>query len=410
MTTEQLKERAAKIIQAIYSDPERGADLLIDFAKQYSAHLRFEDKTILAKLQWLWAAQENEKLLAIDALVELANKIVDNYNEPALSKFLAKELALAEQIKSQPIQNDVVLSAKNILKRFHGSDFTLNFDFLELRLGEITGLVGENANGKSTLLRILAGELAPDKGILQYSFLDSNQNMFWPQLKNKIAYVPQELPEWQGSLKENLRFEASLHGIKGKANQDAVNYIILRLGLIPHLNKTWSELSGGFKLRFALAKALVWNAKLLIIDEPLAFLDFKTQLIVLNDLKNLASSLSHPISILLSSQHLHEIEELADQMLFLRGGKLETFRRSSIQSGLNELNLFEVMVKDSLSSFYEKIEEFPYEKIRNNGRVWMISTPNNVSGPELLHFLYTKKIHVTYFRDISQSIKTKFYE
>lgn len=406
---EQLQQRVASITDVLGRQPERGADLLIDFAKNYAADPRLEDEVILAKLRWMMTEEAGEKAAALEALAFLATRIIQDYDPAALLARQTKEAALAEKMKTQVAPNDLVLRAENISKRYAASNFTLKLDQLELRLGEITGLVGENATGKTTLFRILAGDLAPDSGILQYPLFAPNQKPFWPALKTKIAYVPQELPLWQGSLKENLRFEAALHGLKGEANQKAVAYIIQRLGLAPHVDKSWAELSGGYKLRFALAKALVWNAQLLIIDEPLAFLDVKTQLVVLTDLKNLASSLRHPIAILISSQHLHEIEAVADQMLFMRNGELEYMGRTRDWGLKRKVNVFEFNVSLAPFAFSALLEGFPHHKLWNNGLTWFMSTPLEVSGKDLLQFLAEKGVGLSYFRDISRSVKTKFY-
>ncbi len=185
-------------------------------------------------------------------------------------------------------RNKVVVKAQNLTKAYKSSYFKLELDDLELRLGEITTVVGENSTGKTCLLRIIAGDLAHDKGTLQYPLFqkETKKRLNWVKIKPQIAYVPQELPYWRGSLLNNLRFEAAIHGVKGKSNYQATEYILQRLGLAEHVHKTWQQLSGGYKLRFALAKALIWKAELLVIDEPLAHLDIKAQMVVLKDLQN----------------------------------------------------------------------------------------------------------------------------
>ena len=406
---EQLQQRADTILEVLRGQPERGADLLIDFAQQYGADIQAEDEAIIAKVQWLNAETDTEKKEAIQKLESIAQEIVKNYDSKALEARQAKENALAAAALQLKTSNEVVLRAKNIQKHYASSKFTLQLDHLELRLGEITGLVGENATGKTTLFRILAGDLAADGGQLQYPLFAPNK-LFWPKIKTKIAYVPQELQPWQGSLQENLQYEAAVHGLKGEANQKAVKYIVQRLGLAPHLDKSWLELSGGYKLRFSLAKALIWNAQLLIIDEPLAFLDVKTQLIVLNDLKNLATSLRHPLAILISSQHLHEIEAVADQMLFMRGGQLEHLGYRQEWGQKRQVNVFELGTSLDFASFSAVMQGFPHHKLWSNGMSFFVSTALTVSGPDLLQFLLAKQIPLIYFRDISSSVKTQFYE
>ncbi len=405
----QLQHRAEGIKSVLREYPERGADLLIDFASNYAGNLLVEDDVILKKLEWMKATAAAEKESLVQDLLDMADKIAADYNPEAVNTFVEREKALAKAAAQLIPRNDLVLVADSLEKRYSRSKFSLGAAHLELRLGEITGLVGENATGKTTLFRILAGDLAPDKGKVQYPLFDPKGRLDWTDLKNKIAYVPQELPIWIGPLRQNIQYEAARHGIKGEENQQATEYIIQRLGLAPHLDKTWAELSGGYKLRFALAKALVWRAELLIVDEPLAFLDIKTQLIVLNDLRSLAKSLRHPIAILVSSQHLHEIEAVADQMLFMKEGQLEVLGRTADFGNDRSQNVFELGCPLPFAEFVKQLEGFGYHKVWSNGMSFFVSTPLATTGFDLLRFLHERHLPVTYHRDISRSVKTKFY-
>lgn len=407
--TEQLKQRAETIRQVLREHPERGADLLVDFARRFAADPKLEDEAILLKME-LSEAVSDERNILVEKLEQLADAVVSHYNPEALAAFNAKENALAEVLQKRTPANDLVLEARDLKKTYPGSGFTMQLEHLELRLGQITGLVGENATGKTTLFRILAGDLARDSGELHFPLFDPAHRLSWPALKEKIAYVPQELPPWNGSLEDNLRFEAAIHGIGGSENRKAVNYIVQRLGLGIHLNKTWQQLSGGYKLRFALAKALVWQAQLLILDEPLAFLDVKTQLLVLSDLQNLAKSLQHPIAVLLSSQHLHETEAVADQLLFMREGQVDHLGPNSEWGADRTQNVFELGVKLSYQELTQHLENFQHQKLWNNGMNWFVVTPLSVSGQGLLQHLTGRGVQVEYFRDLSRSVKTRFYE
>src|SRR5204863_8033249 len=126
--------------------------------------------------------------------------------------------------------------------------------------------------------------------------------------------VPTDLPPWYGSLRSNLHYESAIHGIRGADNEREVDYIVERLGLTNELDRRWYELSGGYKLRFALARGLVWKPALLVLDEPLANLDFIAQQVVLKDLRHLTNSLRYPLSVFVSSQHVHEIEDVSDKL------------------------------------------------------------------------------------------------
>lgn len=351
--------------------------------------------------------EKNEALKLLKATI--AQILQTNDQENDLKREVV-EKTLADLAKKLKLPNEIILKAQNIKKSYPGSNFKFELEKLELRQGEIIGLVGENATGKTTLLRILAGDLACDAGQLAYPLFDPKNWLFWPALKTKIAYIPQELPVWQGSLLENLRLEAALHGLKGVENQVAVKFIVERLGLKDYEEKNWRELSGGYKLRFALAKAMIWNPELLIIDEPLAFLDVKTQLMVLSDLRKLASSLRHPISIILSSQQIHEIEKVVDQMLFMKGGQLRHLGRRDEWGKTRTVNVFELETSIDFSTFGTIMEAFPHKDIWSNEMSYFVSTPVDISGQDFLKFLMEKQIPLNHFRDISSSVKIQFYE
>lgn len=407
---------------------EKATGRFMDFTKEfYPASV---DAAVLIKMDFsILKVEKNEGVIDDEKaglkMRQIAKRILANLDEvmqniaieelgnlDPLAEMTVEQLekALAEKIGKRKMPNDLVLQATNLIKEYPSTAFKLEVDSLELRLGQITGLIGENATGKTTLLQILAGELARDKGELRYPHFQKSKSPNWLQLKKQIAYVPQELPIWHGSLKDNLRYEAATHGIKGADNKKAVKYILERLGLTEHIEKSWSQLSGGYKLRFALAKAMVWQPGLLIIDEPLAFLDIKAQLVVLNDLQDLAKSLRNPMAIIISSQHLHEIEAVSDQLLFMRGGTMENLGDPAHFNERREYNLFELSCSLGYADFIHQLEGFPYQEVLFNGMTYIITSPLASTGYQLLDHLANKNVAIQYFRDISQSSKTKFYE
>jgi ABC-2 type transport system ATP-binding protein len=177
-----------------------------------------------------------------------------------------------------------------------------------------------------------------------------------------------------------------------------------------HTDKTWTELSGGYKLRFALAKALIWQPQLLILDEPLAYLDIKTQSIVLSDLRNMAKSLKNPLACLISSQHLHETESVADQMWFMREGVLENLGSTTDFNSERTYNLFELSCPLPFNQFYQRLNELADIKTWQSDQIYFIKTPLSITADNLLNYCQSKEIQLLYFRDISQSVKTKFYD
>jgi len=308
-------------------------------------------------------------------------------------------------------RREMVCWVSNVNKTFQRSGFNMQGINAEFRLGEITGVVGENGNGKTTLFRMISGELAADSGLIQYPYLEAYFGISrndWGEIKQRIAFIPQHLEKWYGSVRDNLHYELALHGIKGETNEEEVEYIIYRLGLEEHQNKKWSQLSGGYRLRFALARALVWKPVFLVIDEPLANLDIKAQLVILNDLRDLANSYRYPLSVVVSSQHLHEIEHVSDNIIFMKEGEVIYNGKTDNLGEGREENTFEFASELTLEEMERSLGGFEYYSIEHTGLAYVMHTPLHVTQMEVMQRFISADIEVTYFRDISKSTKKMF--
>jgi ABC-2 type transport system ATP-binding protein len=288
-----------------------------------------------------------------------------------------------------------------VYKRRSGG-FTLPPLDVTLRRGEITGIVGANGNGKTTLLRIIAGDLAATGGDLRYPGLRV-PSTDWYRIKQQIGYIPQQLAPWSGLLKDNLHFTAAIQGVLGNENEDLVEFVIHRLGLSQYQDAGWGQISGGYRLRFELARALVRQPELLIIDEPLANLDINAQQIFLQDLRFLADSERHPVAILLSSQHLHELESISDNLIFIKNGEALFNGRRTDFARDRDRNLFECGTSLTLSELTARLGHLPGIEIRPAGPVMVIAAPVELDAQALLAELVRAQVPLRYFRDISDS-------
>ncbi|MEO1437661.1 MAG: ABC transporter ATP-binding protein [Bacteroidota bacterium] len=397
---------ANEIRTIIANDPQQGAAELVDFAMEHATDNKRIHQALLCKMKLSAEMDEQGKAALVDELLQILNKI----EKDGEAKGPTQELAL-------PLTNpefdpdEVVCKARNLWKTFRKSQFSIQDVSLDLRLGEITGVVGENGNGKTTLFRMLIGELESDKGELTYPFLASYLEvpaLTWDDVKHQIAFIPQDLPKWFGSVKDNLHYELAIHGVKGDQNDEEVEYILHRLGLESHQDKSWAQLSGGYKLRFALAKALVWKPVMLVIDEPLANLDIKAQLVILNDLRDLANSYRHPLTILISSQHLHEIENVSDRILFLREGVPEYYGKVEDLGNERQENTFEFSSPIAKEELEKRLGGLHYYHLEHTGLAYVIRTPLSVDQKMLMQHFLDADIELDYFRNISKSTKQLF--
>ena len=305
---------------------------------------------------------------------------------------------------------NLVCDAQNISKQYlnGGSPFHLQPLNVELRFGEITGIVGENGNGKTTLLRILAGELSSDTGEITYPALNADDKN-WYKVKNQFVFIPQRIPSWHGSLVDNLRFFASIHGFTSEENTKQISYILFRLGLEKFKHLKWSELSSGYRLRFELAKAIMWRPKLILLDEPLANLDINAQQLFLQDLKFFVKSTKFPLSIILSSQQLHEVESISDNIIFIKQGKTiynGNQQQFGVEGHLNTFELTSNATREQLQAIFKDYEL----KVENAGTTTLVSLSKQITSDVFLSTLLSNKITLTYYRDISHSTRKLFHK
>lgn len=297
-----------------------------------------------------------------------------------------------------------LLEVKRLFKTYARGRFSLGEIDMTIHRGQVWGLVGENGNGKTTLLRILAKDLKYDRGELH--FWVDNQPMSDYDLRTKLTYIPQRTPKWYGSLKSNLKYAAAHYGIKGEENELTVLMWIIRFGLWNYRNHNWDELSSGYKMRFELARTFLRSPKLLLLDEPLANLDVLAQQLVLEDLKNLSMSLSNPLGIILSSQQLFEVEKISDNVLFLKKGvptQLDLANNSN-----DRLTVVELEIHSSRELLNQALSAFQVEDIQFNGGSYVISIHRENGMSELLTALISHGIQIHYVRDISQSTRRLF--
>lgn len=368
-------------------------------------------------------AQKRELWLEFLALLDaLERDILQDTNtdrkvgtfEDAQTVFLKDKYLIFNPTSGAIQSKATIFEGKAMVKIYRSVNFKLGSIDLALNAGEITGIVGENGNGKTTLLNIVAGELSIDSGTIFYPAVEdfSTENTQaktknWYAIKQRIAFIPQHLEKWTGLLKDNLHLAAANHGLFGQENEEAVDFIIHRLGLTRYRQATWKDISSGYKLRFELARALVWRPQLLILDEPLANLDINSKLMFMQDLRLLSNSMRYPISILMSSQQLHEIENVVDNIIFLQEGK-PIYNGKVSEFGKDRMtNVFELSGDFSRIDLYNWLSEYQAIKIEDTGQSFIIEVPVHLTGNQLLHLLSGKQ-KIDYFRDISQSTRKLF--
>jgi gliding motility-associated transport system ATP-binding protein len=208
------------------------------------------------------------------------------------------------------------ISAVGVSKRY-GSVTALDRLTLDIRRGEVFGLLGPNGSGKTTFMRLLAGYLLPSAGRLTVAGLDIVRDSL--AVRRRIGYVPESAPLYrQMRVGEFLAFMARLRGLPERSVAAAVERVVDLLALGAVVDKPTRALSRGYRQRAALAQALIHDPDILILDEPTNGLDPR-QII---EMRELIRSLAGRHTVLMSSHILSEVEKTSDRVAVLLNGQL----------------------------------------------------------------------------------------
>lgn len=187
---------------------------------------------------------------------------------------------------------------------------------LELRDGEITGLLGLNGAGKSTLMRLLYGLLPPSGGDVWVD--DISVTVAPNAARQKMGVLPDDAGLYKRlSARENMRYFGELQGLKGEELETNINYLIDRLGMANIAERRAEGFSLGERMKTALARAIVHQPQHILLDEPTNGLDVITTRAV----RRLLLELKDQGRCLLFSSHLmHEVSSLCDRVVVIARG------------------------------------------------------------------------------------------
>ncbi|HVX11789.1 MAG TPA: ATP-binding cassette domain-containing protein [Pirellulales bacterium] len=215
-------------------------------------------------------------------------------------------------------ESDLV-TAEGICKRF-AENARPALDRLDLRVttGQVTGLVGPDGAGKTTLMRLLAGLLLADAGKLTVCGFDPANEA--SELRDAISYMPQRFGLYEDlTVAENLNLYADLRGVAGRDREEAFERLLRFTGLAPFTDRLAGKLSGGMKQKLGLACALVRRPRLMLLDEPSVGVDPISR----RELWRMVYELvDEGIGVVWSTAYLDEAERCASVLLLNEGQAL----------------------------------------------------------------------------------------
>ena len=248
------------------------------------------------------------------------------------------------------------IEAKNLNKTYNkkrGADIKALINFnINIPKGSIYGLLGPNGAGKSTFINILGSLVIKDSGKVKICGIDIDEDA--KESRKKIGIVPQELnidPFFTPI--ELLELQAGLYGVRKKDRKS--EEILSHLGLLEQKNAYARTLSGGMRRRLLVAKALVHNPEIIILDEPTAGVDVELRKNLWNYIKDLNNK---GTTICLTTHYLEEAENLCDHITIINKGKI-------LKSDTKE-NILNLIGKKTVSFALDEKIQIPHDLNRYN--------------------------------------------
>ena len=236
------------------------------------------------------------------------------------------------------MQKSVIV--ENLSKNYFNKEAVKEISFT-INENEILGLLGPNGCGKTTTIAMMLGLLKPSNGRVVIHGLDIEKNRI--SLLHKMNFISPyiELPK-KLSVKENLIVYGKLYGVKFISER--IKYLSEKLRLEEFINKKTGELSSGQKNRVSLAKALINDPDILLLDEPTASLDPDVGDNIRKFIEEFASNKG--TTILLASHNMNEVERLCDEVMMMKDGRIiDSGKIDGLINKHGRKNLEEVFLK-----------------------------------------------------------------
>jgi ABC-2 type transport system ATP-binding protein len=215
------------------------------------------------------------------------------------------------------MKENIAITINNLSKIYKNQkNYSLDNISLEIKSGIIFGLLGPNGAGKSTLINILADLVYKTSGAIKIFGKDYSKELY--EIKPRIGIVPQELnmdPFFTPY--ELLELQAGLYGVPKEKRQ--TKKILSLLALEDKSDAYARTLSGGMKRRLLIAKAMVHDPEILVLDEPTAGVDVELRQTLWENIKSLKTQGK---TIVITTHYLHEAENLCDEIAIINKGKL----------------------------------------------------------------------------------------
>jgi ABC-2 type transport system ATP-binding protein len=281
--------------------------------------------------------------------------------------------------------NKIALSAENLTKIYSKNNsldksvLALNKLNLQVEQGEIFGLLGPNGAGKTTFINILGGTVIKTSGKVELWGFDLDNDP--RQIRASIGIVPQEVnfdPFF--SPRKLLELQAGFYGVK---KENRITDLILKMvSLEKQANSYARSLSGGMKRRLLIAKAMVHQPPILILDEPTAGVDVELRKNLWNNVRELNKI---GVTIVLTTHNLNEAEQMCDRIAIINKGNLVAL--DTTKKLLERIETKKIKFKVKNFNNFEKIKLNNVKFIKDDSKIIAIYNKNKFKFDEIINIV-----------------------
>lgn len=285
------------------------------------------------------------------------------------------------------MKNNLAIKIINLFKSYENVKAVNGID-LEIKKGEFYGLLGPNGAGKSTTINSITSLVKPSNGSIE--IFGKNIEEDFRFARSKVGIAHQEVSQdWFFPIEQLLYFQAGFYGILRNDSKERIEYLLSKLGLFKHRSKKMRELSGGMKRRLQIAKALVHDPDIIILDEPTAGVDVELR----HDLWSYLQELhSEGKTILLTTHYIDEAELLCEKVGIIDKGKLIVEDSVDNLKKMVKNSSIEIQLKDALETKPQFLND--YEHNIDDKKIHIITDKPNMELPSIILKFSEKAIKI----------------
>ncbi|MDX5337517.1 MAG: gliding motility-associated ABC transporter ATP-binding subunit GldA [Cyclobacteriaceae bacterium] len=291
------------------------------------------------------------------------------------------------------------------LSKVYGSQKALDEVSFSATPGRILGFLGPNGAGKSTTMKIITGYLSADSG--EVKVLGENALENSKKVSSKIGYLPEHNPLYLDLyVREFLEFSGGIYGMKSDEIRHRVDELIQKTGLQPEQHKKIGQLSKGYRQRVGLARALIHDPQVVILDEPTTGLD-PNQLV---DIRKLIQEIAVDKTLIFSTHIMQEVEAICQDVVIINQGKiLAASPLADLKANAGQTELILETEEELNLEWFANLGELKFGPKGNSELILLTSEPQE-ARKVLMQMVQAKNLNLISLNQGKKNLETLFRE